>query len=73
MKEDILNRLDNYEGYNSHIRQCILDEAHDEIERLRGALLTIYHMNEAYGQSPTKITISLTVMQALQMKENANG
>jgi hypothetical protein len=73
MKEDILNMLDNYEGYNSHTRQCILDDAYNEIEQLRGVLLTIYHMNEAYGQGPVKKLISLTVMQALQMKENTNG
>jgi len=72
MKDDILNMLDNYEGYNSHIRQCILDGAHDEIERLRGALLTIYHMNEAYGQGPIKRTISLTVIENMQMKAIEN-
>lgn len=72
MKDDILNMLENYEGYNSHIRQCILDRAHDEIERLRGALLTIYHMNEAYGQGPIKRTISLTVIENMQMKAIEN-
>jgi hypothetical protein len=38
MKEDILIRLDNYEGYNSHFRQQILDDAYTEIEQLRDAV-----------------------------------
>jgi len=38
MKEDILNRLDNFEGYIWQNQQTILNDAHEEIEKLREAL-----------------------------------
>ena len=49
MKDDILKRLENLEGYTYQNRQNILSDAYNEIEELRDALRDLFNRCQAHG------------------------
>jgi hypothetical protein len=49
MKEDILNRLDNFEGYIPHYQHEILNDAYNEIETLRESLRELVGRCESHS------------------------
>lgn len=51
----------------------MMTEIATALEKMRDTLVSIHNLNEAYGNDPTKRTISLMVRETLEIKEQENG